>query len=68
MGSINTETWTQFLLLKDEETQANQSYDKAVVDFRKGLISEGEFTQAWLRKQQVYESFKAFRDNLFSSQ
>ncbi|CAM2936270.1 hypothetical protein [Vibrio mytili] len=33
MININTETWPEFILLKDEETQVNQSYDKAVEDF-----------------------------------
>ena len=66
MGSINTESWPQFILLKDEETQANEAYDKIVEEFRSGRASKDELTQAWIRKQQAYESFKAFRDDMFS--
>lgn len=66
MGSINTESWPRFILLKDEETQANETYDKIVEDFRLGSASKDELTQAWIRKQQAYERFKAFRDEMFS--
>lgn len=39
MGSINTESWPQFMLLKDEETQANEAYDKTVEAFRDDMFS-----------------------------
>ncbi|EMD78083.1 hypothetical protein C408_3502 [Vibrio diabolicus E0666] len=66
MGSINTESWPPFILLKNEETQANEAYDKTVEEFRSGSVSKDELTQAWIRKQQAYDRFKAFRDDMFS--